>query len=197
MNASMHRYFSDYRFRLLASHFFLRAQKEVTKKKGTPIPAPASCGFPAMLDQHRSLRNSTFAAAPLRDSNSARSFPVLLCASRRLQGGQPSPTTSLRTTKDISAKAPGLAGQTTPLWSSRALQHSAETSERVSEPQASFRSRRRMRSAQGIGCSAAETDCGTGPAFFGYFLCRSKESHSPAGENITSVNLNTGQLIRQ
>lgn len=59
MNAPMHRYLTKNRFRLLASYFFLRAQKEVTKKKGTPNTAPANREFPAMLDRHRSLRNST------------------------------------------------------------------------------------------------------------------------------------------
>ena len=50
----------DYLFRQLATYFFLRAQKEVGKKKGTPVPAPF--GFPAMLGLHRSLRNSTSAS---------------------------------------------------------------------------------------------------------------------------------------
>ena len=186
MNASMHHYFADYRFRLLASHFFLLCNG---------IDSPTSWLTPS--GQRRKLRCPKSTTL----SNSARSFPVLLCASRRLQGGLPSQTTPLCTHKDIWKKAPRLAERRTPLWSSRALEHSAERSERVSEPQAPSsgkvsRSLRRMRSAQGIGWSAAQTDCGTGPAFFGYFLCRSKESNSPAGENITSEYLKTEQLIR-
>jgi len=62
-------------FRQLATYFFLRAQKEVGKKKGTPVPAPF--GFPAMLDQQRSLRNSTSAAIAATGLEQCSLLPVV------------------------------------------------------------------------------------------------------------------------
>ena len=87
----------------------VRAQKEVGKKKGTPVPAPF--GFPAMLDQQSTQldlrgyrrygidsptrwltpagqRRKLRCPKPTVLSNNARSGPLLLCASRRLQRGR-------------------------------------------------------------------------------------------------------------
>jgi hypothetical protein len=41
-----------------------------------------------------------------------------------------------------------------------------------------------MRSAQGIGWSAAETDCGTGCPSLGYLSWTSKKGNSPIGETL-------------
>ncbi len=169
MNASMHRYSAENRFRLLASDFFLLYHG---------IDSPTSWLTPS--GQRRKLRCPKSTTL----SNSARSFPVLLCASRRLQGGLRSPSTELRNTQILPDRIHMSSPRTLSPWSSRALQHPAEKSEKVSEAagRVSFRAAG-CGSAQGISGHAVTTDCGTGPAFFGYFLCRGKESNSPSGEN--------------
>ncbi|WP_372809395.1 hypothetical protein [Litorivivens sp.] len=52
-------FYFGFSFALLGDLLFLYASKKLGKKK-SPVSAPFR--FPAMLDQHRSLRNSTFAA---------------------------------------------------------------------------------------------------------------------------------------
>jgi len=44
-----------------ASHFFLRHQEKVTKKKATPVCRP--CGVPSISRKQAGLRNSTWRGA--------------------------------------------------------------------------------------------------------------------------------------
>ena len=62
------------RFRLLASYFFCLSKRS-NQEKDTPVPAPF--GFPAMLDQQRSLRNSTFAAIAATGLEQCSLWPVV------------------------------------------------------------------------------------------------------------------------
>ena len=158
-----------------------------------------------MLSLHRSLRNSTSASIdatglirqqswltplgqrrrlrcpkPAALSNSARSGPMQTCASRRLQRGRRVPPES--------AVASKLSEWIVPL-EQPSTAAAGGRSERVSEPdRASFRSRRQLRSAQGIDWSAVEIDCGTGCLFSWLLLFgQAKRSNSPIkGETVAT-----------
>ena len=151
--------------------------KEVTKKK-TPLFRRPSGSLRCSINNGRCATRPS-RLSPLRDSDNARSYPLLLCASRRLQRGGRVPTDS--------SVAPFAPVRRVPLeqLSTAAV---GGRSKRVSEPvRASFRLRRRLRSAQGIGWSAAQTDCGTGCPFSWLLLLgMQKEVTRPAGRNLQS-----------
>ena len=125
-----------------------------------------------------SINNGRCATRPsrlstLRDSDNAGSYPLLLCASRRLQRG--------RRVSTESTVVPKVSGWMVPL-EQPSTAAAGGRSEWVSEPdRASFRLRRQLRSAQGIDWSAAEIDCGTGCLFSWLLLFgQAKRNHSPS-----------------
>ena len=67
-----------------ATYFSLLRQREVGKRKATPIPAPLACGdrFPAVLEDQGEARNSLRSLRSLRSDSRAKSDHEARCARR-------------------------------------------------------------------------------------------------------------------
>ena len=130
-----------------ATYFSLLRQREVGKRKATPMPAPPACGgrCPAVLEERAQAQNSPRSLRSLRSDSCAKSEhearcargPALLCSSAWHRGGPEQPSSQQPNTEQpgltrlrrfpavgCSAAAPMRCREAQLGWAARASAHS-------------------------------------------------------------------------